>query len=261
MRPFKFLRLISPAALSILLSLPVLAAERVVVVGGTSKTGIAAIQLARDAGYDVVGTTRSLERAQERYGTDINWVFVDIKEPSTVAAAFEGADYVISSIGSLEPTGDNRPENVDYKGVVNMTDAALAAGVKRFVLISSAGAGGDVRNRLNYIFNNILVWKWLGEDYLRDSEMESTVLRPGNLNDEPGGVTGIDLLQIDSTANRRQIPRADVAAVAVHCLESPDCKNKTFEMFSAADGPVDAWTSVLADLTEDDITIMAMPQR
>ncbi len=142
-----------------------------------------------------------------------------------------------------------------------MVDAAIAAGVKRFVLISSAGAGGDVRNRLNYIFNNILVWKWLGEDYLRDSEMESAILRPGNLNDDPGGVTGVDLLQIDSTANRRQIPRADVAAVSVHCMENPDCKNKTFELFSDLEGAVDGWKATLGGLKEDDVTLMVMPQR
>ncbi|MEQ8733298.1 MAG: SDR family oxidoreductase [Rhodospirillaceae bacterium] len=256
-----YMKALGLAIICLSLSSPLLAADKVVVVGGTSSTGIAAIRLAEEAGYDVVGTTRSLERARERYGSDINWAVVDIKDPATVAAAFEGADYIISSIGSLEPTGDNRPENVDYKGVVNMVDAAIAAGVKRFVLISSAGAGGDVRNRLNFIFNNILVWKWLGEDYLRDSEMESAILRPGNLNDDPGGVTGVDLLQIDSTAARRQIPRADVAAVAVYCLESADCKNKTFEMFADLEGPVGQWKSTLAGLTEDDVTIMAMPQR
>lgn len=256
-----YIKPLGPLLIGCFLAFPSAAADRVVVVGGTSKTGIAAIRLAQEAGYDVVGTTRSLQRAQDRYGADINWAVVDIKEPDTIKAAFEGADYIVSSIGSLEPTGDNRPENVDYKGVVNMVDAAIAAGVKRFVLISSAGAGGDVRNRLNYIFNNILVWKWLGEDYLRDSEMESAILRPGNLNDESGGVTGVDLVQIDSTANRRQIPRADVAAVAVHCLESSDCKNKTFEMFSDLEDPVDAWKSTLADLEEDDVTFMEMPQR
>lgn len=255
-----FIKTLGVVALCLSFGSPLLAADKVVVVGGTSKTGIAAIRLAQGAGYDVVGTTRSLELARERYGSDINWAVVDIKDAATVAAAFDGADYIISSIGSLEPTGDNRPENVDYKGVVNMVDAAIAAGVKRFVLISSAGAGGDVRNRLNFIFNNILVWKWLGEDYLRDSEMESAILRPGNLNDDPGDVTGVDLLQIDSTA-RRQIPRADVAAVAVHCLESVDCKNKTFEMFSDLEGPVEKWKTTLAGLTEDDVTFMAMPQR
>ncbi|MBT5239520.1 MAG: SDR family oxidoreductase [Rhodospirillaceae bacterium] len=257
-KTFKFFSL---ALMSLTLSSPLAAADKVVVVGGTSKTGIAAIRLAQEAGYDVTGTTRSLERAQERYGNDIDWAVVDIKVRATITAAFEDADYVISSIGSLEPTGDNRPENVDYKGVVNMVDAAISAGVKRFVLISSAGAGGDVRNRLNYIFNNILVWKWLGEDYLRDSEIESAILRPGSLNDDPGGVTGIDLLQIDSTASRRQVPRGDVAAVAVYCLTHVDCQNKTFEMFSDLEGAADGWKSTLAGLKEDDVTFMAMPQR
>ena len=237
------------------------AADRVVVVGGTSKTGIAAIRLAQEAGYDVVGTTRSLQRAQERYGSDINWAVVDIKDPATVKAAFDGADYIISSIGSLEPTGDNRPENVDYKGVVNMVDAAIAQNVKRFVLISSAGAGGDVRNRLNFIFSNILVWKWLGEDYLRDGATESTVIRPGGLSDEPGGVMGIDLVQMDVGANRPRTSRADVAAISVHCLSSPDCKNKTFEMYGDVGRPVDGWKDVLKSLKEDDVTFEAMPQR
>ncbi len=238
------------------------AADRVVVVGGTSGTGIESIQLATASGYDVVGTTRNMERAQELYGEDINWFVVDVKEPNTIQAAFEGADYVISTVGSLEPFGDNRPENVDFKGVVNMVDAAIAAGVKRFVLISSAGAGGDVRNRLNFLFNNILVWKWLGEDYLRDSEMESAVLRPGNLNDEAGGQIGIDLVQTDAMANRRQIPRSDVAAVAVYCLESPDCRNKTFEMFSSQeDEAVETWKTTLKELNEDDVTFMELPQR
>ncbi len=238
------------------------AADRVVVVGGTSKTGIESIRLATAAGYDVVGTTRSMERARELYGDDINWVVVDVKEPDTIQAAFAGADYVISTVGSLDPFGDNRPENVDYKGVVNMVDAAIDAGVRRFVLISSAGAGGDVRHRLNYLFNNILVWKWLGEDYLRDTEMESAVLRPGNLNDQAGGQIGIDLVQTDTMANRRQIPRADVAAVAVYCLESPDCRNKTFEMFSSQeDAAVEAWKTTLKKLKEDDVTVMELPQR
>ncbi len=74
-------------------------------------------------------------------------------------------------------------------------------------------------------------------------------------------MTGVDLLQIDSKAARWQIARADVAAVAVHCMESADCKNKTFEMFADLEGPVDKWKATLAGLKEDDVTFMAMPQR
>ncbi|MBT5564040.1 MAG: NAD(P)H-binding protein, partial [Rhodospirillaceae bacterium] len=99
----KTLKFFSLALMSLTLSSPLAAADKVVVVGGTSKTGIAAIRLAQEAGYDVTGTTRSLERAQERYGNDIDWAVVDIKVRATITAAFEDADYVISSIGSLEP--------------------------------------------------------------------------------------------------------------------------------------------------------------
>jgi uncharacterized protein YbjT (DUF2867 family) len=238
-----------------------LAAERVVVVGATSNTGVEAVRQAIAAGYKVVAGTRSIERAREKFGADIDWAVIDATDKSTIESAFKGADYIISSIGSLEPTGDNRPENVDYKGVVSMVDVAKQQGVKRFVLISSAGAGGDVKNRLNYIFNNILVWKWLGEDYLRDSELPYAVIRPGNLKDLPGGSIGIDLVQIDSTRNGQQIPRADVAAVSVECLKNADCLNKTFEVFSNPDAKPGIWKSTLATLKVDEKTKMVMPQR
>jgi hypothetical protein len=44
-------------------------------------------------------------------------------------------------------------------------------------------------------------------------------------------------------------------------MESADCKNKTFEMFSDLEGAVDGWKATLAGLKEDDVTLMAMPQR
>ncbi len=142
-----------------------------------------------------------------------------------------------------------------------MVDAAVDASVERFVLISSAGAGGDVDNPLNYVLNNVLVWKWLGEDYLRDSGLAPAVLRPGNLSDDPGGVTGIDVLQIKAMANQRRIPRADVAEVAVYCLTSPDCENKTFELYSDLEGPAGAWKTKLGTLKTDNVTKMAPARR
>jgi uncharacterized protein YbjT (DUF2867 family) len=61
-----------------------------------------------------------------------------------------------------------------------LVDAAKAAGVKKFVLVSSIGADGPLLNPLN-LFWGILFWKKRAEEYLQRSGLESTIVRPGGL--------------------------------------------------------------------------------
>ena len=74
---------------------------------------------------------------------------------------------------------------VDWLGQKNQIDAALKAGVKKVVVISSMG-GTDP----NYILNkmgggDILVWKRKAEEYLIDqSQIDHTIIHPGGLTDD-----------------------------------------------------------------------------
>jgi len=71
-----------------------------------------------------------------------------------------GVDAVISSIGARGKDGPDRPEMIDYQGVRNLTDAAKAAKVRQFVLVSSRSDPG--RPSLNRMFGDVLVWKLKG---------------------------------------------------------------------------------------------------
>ncbi|MCJ1461813.1 hypothetical protein MMC07_000412 [Pseudocyphellaria aurata] len=81
-------------------------------------------------------------------------------------------------------TSVSRLVQVDWIGQKNQIDAAVKAGVKKIVLVSSMG-GTDPSNRLNQIGNgNILLFKRKAEEYLMAQGIDYTIIHPGGLIDE-----------------------------------------------------------------------------
>ena len=226
------------------------AKDLVVVVGGTGQSGIEVIRTlqALDT-YDIRATSRNVERALERHGSDIEWVAMDVQDLDSIRLAFTGADHVISTIGSVSRSGPNAPEFVDYQGVKNMVGIAKDYGVKQFVLMSAASAG-KTDHMLNVAVSNVLVWKWLGEDYLRDSGLPYTVVRPVALRNEPRGQRGVTFAVMGSY-DLGYIARADTAAVMVAALENPDAFNKTIEVIGNDETPPETWQNSFVDIPPD----------
>ncbi len=225
-------------------------ADVVLVAGASGGTGRHLVEQLTADGHEVKGLTRDPDSAQARTGFDILWVAGDVRDPESLSGIMAGVDYVQCAVGAREPFGPNRPEIVDYKGVTHLVDAAKAAGtVKRFVLLSSANVT-IVEHPFNKGFNNLLIWKYLGEDYLRRSGLDYTVVRPPQLLDEPGGKAGIRLQQGDP-GGPGQMPREDLAAVMIEAMTSPHTSKTTFEIFRDNARAVDAWRGELATLSPD----------
>jgi hypothetical protein len=96
-------------------------------------------------------------------------------------------------------------------------------------------------------------WKRKAEQYLIASGLNFTIIHPGGLIDEAGGsrklVLGVDDKLLDR--NPRNIPRADVAALAVACIGLPGAAKRSFDAICAppGEGPQDSdWAAVLAQL-------------
>ena len=143
------------------------------------------------------------------------------------------------------------PKLVDYYGQVAQIDAAVAAGVRRVVIVSSAG-GTDAENMLNKLGTssdgspgNILQWKRKAEQYLvaqslkSGGKLEYTILHPGGLVDTPALqrplLFGVDDAVIKRA--RRSIPRDDVARVCVAAVVGPSAaafKNKSLDLICDA---------------------------
>ena len=98
---------------------------------------------------------------------------------------FDGVDYVICAIGAREREGPNGPEFVDFGGVRNLVGAAQGAGIRHFVLISSAAAGIHRQRSKMMEFGNIRYWKTEGENALKRSGLSYTIIGPGGLEDRP----------------------------------------------------------------------------
>ncbi|MFQ5633795.1 MAG: SDR family oxidoreductase [Gammaproteobacteria bacterium] len=223
-------------------------AELVVVAGATGRTGTEVVNELLMNGYRVRAFVRDIDKARAKLGEGIEYAGGDVRQPATIADALEGADALISAIGAGRGDPTNGPEFVDYGGVKNLADASAAAGLRQMVLVSSMGVTQE-DHILNKMFDDVLNWKFKGEEALRTSGVPYTIVRPGGLTNAPGGEFEIIFRQGDKDAG--VIPRADVARVCVAALGSANALNKTFEVTGGKTPPAaettDGFAALLAD--------------
>jgi len=222
--------------------------QLVLVAGATGGTGRALVRNLQSEGYKVRAFVRDEGKARPVLGDDVSYVTGDVREIDTIRPAMQDVSYVISAIGSTRSDPTNNPEAVDFGGIRNLADAAEEAGVSQFVLVSSSGVTHE-DHFLNKQFDNILNWKFKGEEALRTSGVPYTIVRPGGLVNTPANEFAVVFAQGDTTGGR--ISREDVASVCVAALQAPDAINKTFEIFNADTSGENPWNVLFASLVAD----------
>ena len=157
--------------------------ERLVLVGGaTGRTGRLIATLLVERGYRVRGMTRDTQAAERDYGDAIEWVEADVRDPGSLDEAFEGVTEFVDAIGTEAFAGENGPEQVSYQGTKNLVEAAKAAGVRWFGLVSAGGVE-DARAYVAKGLRDSATWRFRGEEYLRASGLDYTIVRAGGLRD------------------------------------------------------------------------------
>jgi uncharacterized protein YbjT (DUF2867 family) len=223
----------------------------VLIVGATGGTGQEAVDQALAKGYAVRALVRDEAKARSLFGDRVTYAVGDVRQARSLPPAMRGVDYIVSALGSnVQRDPENSPELVDYGGVKSLAEAARAAGIKHFVLTSSMGVTNP-DHQLNLILDNLLQWKLRGEEALRASGVKYTIVRPGGLNNDPGGQKGIRAMQGDPPDVAGEIPRADVAAVLVNAVGRPDAFGKTFEIVTDPDSTGADWNTFFARLAPD----------
>lgn len=172
----------------------------------------------------VLALLRSPQLQAELEAMGIQVAIGDALDSASLASAMAGKAIaaVISTIGGA-PQQEQRP---DYLGNKNLIDAAVNAGVKKFILVSSIGTGnskGALSPQALTTLEKVLIEKEKAEEYLIHSGLTYTIIRPGGLKSEPA--TGNAVL----TENPQvcgMIHRADVAQLVCACLESEKANNK-----------------------------------
>ncbi len=168
---------------------------------------------------------RSEEKRQELEAMGIKVVLGDALNTDDVEKAILGEaaiDIVISTIGGVPKDS----ERADYLGNKNLIDAAVKAGVKKFILVSSIGSGNSanaIPPQALETLKPVLIEKDKAEKHLIASGLTYTVIRPGGLKSEPATGNGI-LTEDPKIAGT--IHRADVAQLVCKSLNSEKTNNK-----------------------------------
>ena len=183
---------------------------------------------------------------------DVDWVECDVRDAAQVAAAMRGVTEVISVIGANQITGPNSAEFVDYGGVKNLVDAALAQKVRHFVLLTAIGVT-DPDHPFNKATKGALGWRLKGEDYLRASGLSYTIVRPGGLVNDPAGQKGLRIEQGDHWRPllRSTLSRDDLALVLIESLRNPAARRTTFELVNDPGVAPGAWRDAFSSLQPD----------
>ena len=209
---------------------------RVVVAGGHGQVALRLERLLVSAGDTAVGIVRNADHVSDLQAAGAEALVCDLEatDLDAVAAHLEGADAVVFAAGAGPGSGIPRKQTVDRDASALMAGAAERAGVRRFVQISSMGAGAPPRPGTDETFAAYLRAKTEAEEDLRRRDLDWTVLRPGALTDAPG--TG--RVRLASSVPRGQISRDDVAAVIVGLLGHARGTGQTLELV-AGDTPIE----------------------
>lgn len=211
--------------------------EKILVIGATGTTGNTVIkELNNHENYHPIAMVRKEEQQVAFQKQGIETILADLTEDVTHVA--DGVDKVIFAAGSK----GKALEAVDRKGAMKIIDASKKHRVRKLVMLSSVGA--DAPQEAEKL-QDYLQAKRDADEYLANSGLEFTIVRPGTLNNDiPTGKIRIAEQLEDRSGS---IPRGDVAKVLVKSLEDQIAKREVFEILTGEtviDEALDSMVSV-----------------
>jgi putative NADH-flavin reductase len=178
-----------------------------VVLGAAGRTGHLVVEQALAAGHSVTALVRSPQKGTLRH-PKLRVVVGDATDPTALSRALAGADAVISTLGSRR--------SVIADSSRALVAAAHEAGVNRVVILSSWLVQRDqmlavTRVLTGIAMGSVITDKVAGEQLIRDSDLDWTIVYPGMLTDGPA-VGSVVLPDGATRGISDRISRADVAA-------------------------------------------------
>jgi NADH dehydrogenase len=206
----------------------------ILVTGGTGFVGPKIVHKLRTDGRDVRCLVRDRSRGREVASWGAELVEGDVTDRTSLAAAFAGCDVVVHLVAIIVGRREDF-ERVMEEGTRNVVDAAKAAGVRRFILMSALGVSDETRDLVPYYHA-----KWEMERAVRDSGLEHVIFRPSFVFGPDGGAlqqfTRLARLSpvtpiVGSGKQRLQpIWVDDVAAYFAAAVDEPGAANRAFEL-------------------------------
>lgn len=207
---------------------------RIVIAGGHGQIARQLGRLVTQDGHEVVGLIRKAEHVPDLEADGVGWQQLDLEDTSVeqLTEVVRGADAVVFAAGGGADGNAARKETVDKGAAIMLANAAVAAGVRRYVMISSMGQDA-IDEDSDDVFQVYLRAKRDADDHVRAQEaLDWTVVQPGKLTDDvPTGTVAVGDLDHGS------VTRGDVAHVLAEVLTSEHTIGRTFAV-TGGDQPV-----------------------
>ena len=217
---------------------------KVFVAGATGETGRRIVKELVNRNIAVRALVRNMEAARQILPPEAELVVGDVLKPELLEDVIGDSTAIICATGarfSLEPTG---PYTVDYEGTKNLVDAAKVKAIEHFVLVSSLCVS-EFFHPLN-LFWLVLHWKKQAEEYLQNSGLTYTIVRPGGLKNEENQFPIV--MKSADTLFDGSIPRVKVTLVCVEALLIPEARNKIVEIIAQKDASLQSYQELFASV-------------
>lgn len=195
----------------------------VLIAGATGKTGIRLVTELTSRGHHPIALVRESSdtsvlppNTEQRQG-DLTMLAADV---------CDGCDAVVFAAGAGGETGPEMTDKVDRDGAMRLVDIAAKSKVRRFVMLSSVGAGNpDPDSKLAHY----LQAKHDADEHLMASGMDYAIVRPVALTEEDGTR---DMRFGDDVDTDAEAARGDVASVLADAVDSEQWSGKVLRMQS-----------------------------
>ena len=206
--------------------------SRIAIIGGHGKVALALTPLLVEEGHAVTSLIRNPDHAREVEEAGATPVVADVEQLDVdgIAEIIADHDALVFSAGA----GGGNPDRtlaVDRDAAIRSMDAAVAAGVRRYVMVSYNGASPDHGVDPDNPFFAYAEAKAAADEYLRSTDLSWTVLGPSRLTEgDPAG----SILVAPRSEGSGEVSRATVARVIAATLEANATVGRTIEFH---DGP------------------------
>lgn len=201
--------------------------SRIAIIGGHGKIALKLAKILTDGGHQVTSLIRNPDQTPdiEKIGATASIADVENQTTPEIASSLSGHDVVVFAAGA----GGGDPErtySVDRDAAIRSVDAAQAAEISRFLLVSYFGAGMDHGVSPDDSFYAYAEAKAEADQHLRNSDLDWTIVAPSGLTDDAG--TG-KITTKDAGATGETVARDDVAAVLAAAIDMPSTYKKMIE--------------------------------
>jgi uncharacterized protein YbjT (DUF2867 family) len=182
---------------------------KILIVGSTGRVGAAAVEQLLEAGFEVRALVRRPEKGARLRSLGAELGVGDATVTDTLGPTVRGCAGIFSALGA--GPGRGTPEDVEYRGNLNLLSAARSAGVGRFVYSSALLADHPLAQRVGAFRDKARFERKL----IAAEGVSSTILRPAMFMET------LDMMMLRAAVafipGRQRLPVSWIAASDIAC--------------------------------------------